>query len=79
MSLHNHKQAKEIINNAFKKAENELKKKDVAIGATFSHEGKEVGIPQALMDLVMALNPKDDEKREAITKELFSTSKGNKS
>jgi len=71
MSLHNHKQAEEIINNAFKKAENELNKKDVAIGATFSHDGEEIAIPQALIDLVMALNPKDDKQKADITNQLF--------
>jgi len=73
MSLHNHKQAKvqQVIDTAFKKAENELNKKDVAIGATFSHDGEEIAIPQALIDLVMALNPKDDKQRADITNQLF--------
>jgi len=72
MSSNNKKdKIEKIIDDAFKKAEKELNKKDVDIGATFSHEGKEIGIPQALMDLVMALNPKDDKKRNDITNQLF--------
>ena len=66
---------KKIIEKAFEKF-NEAQKKDT-IGATFKHDGKDIKIPKSIIDLVMDLNPKDDEKREAITKELFKDEKSN--
>ena len=81
MSLHNHKQAqaKQTIDDAFSKVAKELKKKEVVIGVTFSDDGVEIEIPQALMDLVIALNPVDSEKRKEITNQLFPKSKGSAS
>ena len=62
-------QAKKTIQSACKQFNKQQQKDEVAL--TFEHDGKTIGIPKSIVDLVMNLNPKDDKKREAITKELF--------
>ncbi len=72
--MSNPKKARRTIRKACK-AFKSAKQND-KVGATFEvEEGKKVDIPQSIIDLVLALNPSDSKKREAITTELFKKEK----
>lgn len=81
MSLHKHKEfnPKDEIEKAFESFDRALKQNPHEVGVTFKDdEGNQVAIPKAFTDLVMALNPVDGKKQEAITKELFKEDGKNK-
>ena len=72
MSLHCSKNAKTTIENAKKQFQEDLKK---GKGTKIELNNETLFISDAFLNLVKNLNPKDDEKRKAITNELFGESK----